>query len=146
MCSNIEPLYPHCVLRFFKITGKTCGKICIYLIRVHFNPKTANHNNCRLLCHLLVILKVIFANSLDPDQTAHPHCLPVCKNRFEKFARIFSRRHKQTIFSDAGFLGILRVKIRAAQGLFNDVYAFFFLIFFIKAYVVGTHLNCIDVK
>ena len=27
-------------------------------------------NNCRLLCHLLVILKVIFANSVDPDQTA----------------------------------------------------------------------------
>ena len=39
-----------------------------------------------------------------------PHCLPVCKNRFEKFARIFSRRHKQTTFSDAGFLGALRVK------------------------------------
>ena len=39
-----------------------------------------------------------------------PHCLPVCKNRFEKIARIFSRRHKQTTFSNAGFLGILRVK------------------------------------
>ena len=26
--------------------------------------------NCRLLCHLLVILKVIFANSVDPDHTA----------------------------------------------------------------------------
>ena len=58
-----------------------------------------------------MILKVIFANSVDPDQTAQgPHCLPVCKNRFEKFARIFSRRHKQTMFSDAGFLGALRVK------------------------------------
>ena len=32
------------------------------------------------------------------------------QNRFEKFARIFSRRHKQTTFSDAGFLGVLRVK------------------------------------
>ena len=32
------------------------------------------------------------------------------KNRFEKFARIFSRRHKQTTFSDAVFLGALRVK------------------------------------
>ena len=32
------------------------------------------------------------------------------KNRFEKFARIFSRRQKQTTFSDAGFLGVLRVK------------------------------------
>ena len=44
-----------------------------------------------------------------------PHCLPVCKNRFEKFARIFSRRHKQTTFSDAGFLGVLRVKYSTSQ-------------------------------
>ena len=28
--------------------------------------------------------------------------------------------------------------------MFDDNYAFFFLILFIKAYVVGTHLNCID--
>ena len=28
--------------------------------------------------------------------------------------------------------------------LFDDVYAIFFLIFFIKAYVVCTHLNYID--
>ena len=55
---------------------------------------------------------------MDPDQTAPlkeqsdvgPHCLPICKNRFEKFARIFSRRHKQMTFSGAGSLGILRVK------------------------------------
>ena len=33
------------------------------------------------------------------------------QNRFEKFARIFSRPHKQTTFSDAGFLGILRVSM-----------------------------------
>ena len=39
-----------------------------------------------------------------------PHCLPVCKNRFEKSARIFSRRHKQKTFSDALFPGALRVK------------------------------------
>ena len=57
-----------------------------------------------------MILKVIFANSVDPDQSdMGPHCLPVSKNRFEKSARIFSRRHKQT-FSDAVFLGALRVK------------------------------------
>ena len=67
-----------------------------------------------------MILKVIFAKSVDPDQTAPlgssdqvPQCLSVCKNRFEKFARIFSRRHKQTTFSDAGFLGILRAKCLA---------------------------------
>ena len=59
---------------------------------------------------------------MDPDQTAPlgasdlgPHCLPVCKNRFEKFARIFSRRHKQTTFSDADFLGALRVKLYLAN-------------------------------
>ena len=47
-----------------------------------------------------------------------PHCLPVCKNMFEKFARIFSRQHKQT-FSDAGFLCILRVNLatRYREGL-----------------------------
>ena len=58
-----------------------------------------------------MILKDISANSVDPDQTAlGPHCLPVSKNRFEKFAKIFSRQHKQMTFSDAGFLGILKVK------------------------------------
>ena len=42
-----------------------------------------------------------------------PHYLPVCKNRFEQFARIFSRRHKLTTFLDAGFLGIfLKVNVR----------------------------------
>ena len=33
------------------------------------------------------------------------------KNSFEKFARIFSRPHKQTTFSDAVFLGALRVNV-----------------------------------
>ena len=50
---------------------------------------------------------------MDPDQTQSglsPHCLPINKNRFKKFARLFSRRHKQTTFSDAGCLGALRVK------------------------------------
>ena len=40
-------------------------------------------------------------------------------------------------------------KTRSANDLFNGAYAmfcgfFFFLIFFLKAYVVDTHLNCID--
>ena len=53
---------------------------------------------------------------MDPDQTAplgavwSGSILFACmQKRFEKFARIFSRRHKQTTFSDAGFLGALRV-------------------------------------
>ena len=29
----------HCTLRFFKIIGRTCGKICIYLLTVHFWKK-----------------------------------------------------------------------------------------------------------
>ena len=35
------------------------------------------------------------------------------------------------------------LKTRSAKDLFDNVYVIF-LIFFIKAYVVGTHLNCID--
>ena len=69
-----------------------------------------------------MILKVIFANSVDPYQEQSdqgPHCLPVCKNRFEKFARIFSRRHKQTTFSDADFLGVLRVKADTINQIIN---------------------------
>ena len=59
-----------------------------------------------------MILKVISANSVDPDQTSLIWVHTVCryaKNSFEKFARIFSRRHKQTTFSDAVFLGALRI-------------------------------------
>ena len=40
----------------------------------------------------------------------HTVCL-YAKSMFEKFARRCSRRHKQTSFSDAGFLGALRVKL-----------------------------------
>ena len=41
---------------------------------------------------------------------------------------------------------LLRIHNKKDQkkDLFDDEYAIFFLIFFIKAYVVGTHLNCID--
>ena len=62
-----------------------------------------------------MILKVISANSVDPDQFrssliwVHIVCL-YAKVGLIKFARIFSRRHKQTTFSDAVFLGALRVK------------------------------------
>ena len=35
---------------------------------------------------------------------------------------------------------------RSEKDLFDDDYAIFFLIFFIKASVVGTHLNCIDLS
>ena len=33
---------------------------------------------------------------------------------------------------------------RSAKDLFEYVYVIFFLIFFMKTYVVGTHLSCID--
>ena len=35
---------------------------------------------------------------------------------------------------------------RSVKDFFDDVYAICFLIFFIKAYVMGTHLNCIGKK
>ena len=71
------------------------------------NPETANDNSCHLLCHLLVILSH-FCKQCGPRSDCS--FMPVCKNRFEKFARIFSRQHKQTTFSNTGFLGVLRVK------------------------------------
>ena len=70
---------------------------------------------------------------MDPDQEQSdlgPHCLPVCKNRFEKFARIFRRRHKQTTFSDVDFLGVLRVSRSSllfrvpCKGLPNFIYLY----------------------
>ena len=36
------------------------------------------------------------------------------------------------------------LKKRSAKDLSNYTYSILFLIFFTKAYVVGTHLNCID--
>ena len=42
------------------------------------------------------------------------------------------------------YLYLLRIHYK--KDLFDDDYAIFFLIFFIKAYVVGTHLNCIDLS
>ena len=66
-----------------------------------------------------MILKVLFANSVDPDQIApsliRVHTICLYAKMGEKFARIFSRQHKQTTFSDAGFLGILRGNIGSSQ-------------------------------
>ena len=67
-----------------------------------------------------------------------PHCLPVCKNRFEKFARIISSRQKQTTFSDADFLGVLRVLSIQIIFIGPDKLLFFFnqklLIFYLFLY------------
>ena len=61
---------------------------------------------------------------MDPDQTApfrsslirvHTVCL-YAKCKFEKFARRYSRRLKQTTFSDADFLGALRVNNEEPTG------------------------------
>ena len=54
--------------RYMPTPAKAGGgiKICSKII---LNPSTADHNNCRLLCHLLVILNFISPNSVDPDQT-----------------------------------------------------------------------------
>ena len=55
----------------------------------HFNTESASHNYCRLLCLMPVTLKVISANSVDPEEQSDlgPHCLPVCKTRFEKVCK-----------------------------------------------------------
>ena len=51
-------------------TVNTICSMIMTLLGHLLNPESANHNNCRLLCLLLVILKVISSNSVDPDQTA----------------------------------------------------------------------------
>ena len=101
-----------------------CGAGLSNLVSIHtfqlgqqvFNPLSADHNNCCLFCLQLVILKVIFAISVDPDQTAPREAvwsgstLFACMQKLVwKVARIFSRQHKRMKFSDAGFLGVLRV-------------------------------------
>ena len=60
------------------------------------------------------------ANSVDPDQTAPmcPRCLLLYLIHQLYQAIICSRRLQQTTFSDAFFLGALRVNERMA----NDVY------------------------
>ena len=56
----------------------------------------------------------------------HTVCL-YAKCKFEKFARRCSRRHKQTTFSDADFLGALRVNMinlcSSVRNLHSDRYA-----------------------
>ena len=86
--------------------------ICILCFCVLFSNLYPNikftAENCRLLCLLSVTLKVIVANRSSLIWV-HTVCL-YAKCKFEKFARRCSRQHKQTTFSDAVFLGALRVK------------------------------------
>ena len=58
------PWLPRVYLSILGTRMKSCS------VRFNFNPQSANHNNCRLLCLLPVTLKVIAANSVDQDQTA----------------------------------------------------------------------------
>ena len=103
-------------------------------------------------------------NSVDPDQTAHLglHCLPMPFCNLTAFLSYRIRPNYHTVcLGFSKLLGtlscgkictyLLRIhyKKRSERDLFDDVYASFsdFLykdIWHIKAYVVGTHLNCID--
>ena len=66
--------------------------------------ETANHNNCSQLCHLLVILKVIFAISVDPDRSSLIRVHTVClyaeiglKSLQEYSADDINRQHFQML-------------------------------------------------
>ena len=95
--------------------------------------------HCRLLCHLFVILKVFLQTMwtqirllLEEQSDQGPYCLPVCKNRFEKFAKIFSRRHKQT-FSNQVFLAFSELILKAPIKTAVDdilIFTYFFLLFY----------------
>ena len=60
----LDPWLPRVYLSILGTRMKSCS------VRFNFNPQSANHNNCRLLCLLPVTLKAIAANSVDQDQTA----------------------------------------------------------------------------
>ena len=67
------------------------------------NPRSTNHNNCLYFknhCCKQCRSSLIWV---------HTVCL-YAKCKFEKFARRCSRGHKQTTFSDADFLGALRLR------------------------------------
>ena len=42
--------------------------------------------------------------------------------------------------------GAIKISRDFMRGIFNNPYAVFLLIFFIKAYIVGTHLNCLGLS
>ena len=63
--------------------------------------------------------------------------------RFEKFARIFSRWHKQTTFSDAGFLGILSVNLYHTLGQFSRLQICDIFFFFFPENRLTFHANCL---
>ena len=41
------------VLKFFKITWKTCGKICVYVLRIHFKKDLQR-------THLMMFMRLFF--------------------------------------------------------------------------------------
>ena len=61
------------------------------------------------LSKMIEILPSVSGNFRSSLIWVHTVCL-YAKCKFEKFARRCSRRHKQMTFSDADFLGALRVK------------------------------------
>ena len=73
-----------------------------------FNPYSANHNNCRLHCLLPVTLKVIVANSVDPNRsgsTLFAYMQNVSlKSLQEDAADDISRRHFQMQICDNSLL------------------------------------------
>ena len=119
-------------------------------IYLAIKPKSANHNNCRLLCLLPVTLKFIAANSVDPRSDCsfkssliwvHTVCL-YAKCKFEKFARRCSRRHKQTTFSDADFLGALRVNTSlVCKSFLSDTFChLYFFNLYVLPYSIFTQM------
>ena len=75
-----------------------------------------------------MILKVIFANSVDPDQTAplgavcSGSTLFACMQKWvSKVCKNIQQANKQTTFSDTGFLGILRVRMLSSAVVIGAV-------------------------
>ena len=100
------------------------------------------------LCFIIGFICDLFVACNDSGCVRRPQCRP---NKYR-----IRPNYRTVCLGFSKLLGTLRCdKIctytyyrytikRSEKALFDDDYVIFFLIFFIKAYVVGTHLNCTD--
>ena len=97
---------------------KFCNSSSFYMYHAEFKPLKRQSQQLSSALSSAVYFKSHCCKQCGPRSDCsfrssliwvHTVCI-YAKCKFEKFARTCSRRHKQTTFSDADFLGALRVK------------------------------------
>ena len=102
---------------------ESCSILSLHRIYI-FNPLSASHNYCRLLCLLPVTLKVIVANSVDPDQTAPLGAVWSGSTLFAYMQNVSLKSLQEDAADDISrrhFLGALRVKTLDTLGGFSAI-------------------------